>query len=381
MPTIKHIVSTPYQQTFRSQKIEGMFDLTPGETLTKEWDVNIPVEDFEWSVGVIVGPSGTGKTSIGKVAFGEDNFFEGYDDWDYDKSIVDSFPESATLDEITKVLSSVGFSSPPSWLQPFHTLSNGQKFRVEMARILFDPREVIVVDEFTSVIDRTVAQIGSSAIAKTARRRKKKLVLLSCHYDILDWLEPDWVYHVDTGDFQRGGHRRPPIDIEIKRCSRSSWRLFREHHYLSHSISPVSECYITFVNGQPAAFCAFVPVHHSRVKNMIRGHRTVVLPDFQGIGLGNLVTKRLMNYFTKKGKIVTAITSHPALIATRLKDPDLRLCSKVEYTMLKGNVTAETKATIKGLLRITATFQYVGNRDELTVAAHQRETRRRRTKT
>jgi ABC-type transport system involved in cytochrome c biogenesis ATPase subunit/GNAT superfamily N-acetyltransferase len=374
MPSFKHIVKTPYKKTFRSSKIEGLFDIQGGEILEKSWDVNMPVEDMTWNIGVIVGPSGAGKTSIGKVAFGAENYHEGYTDWDPDATIIESFSADASVEEITQVLSSVGFSSPPNWLQPFRTLSNGQKFRVEMARVLFDERDVVVVDEYTSVIDRNVAQIGSAAIAKTARRRGKKLVLLSCHYDILDWLEPDWIYYVDTGEFVRGSLRRPKINIEIKRCHYSAWRLFREHHYLSHNLIKHSECYVALVNGHPAGFFAYVREHMRKRKNLIRGHRSVVLPDYQGIGIGNIVTKRLMKYYTEQGFIVTAITSHPAFIAARCRDPDFRLCSKVEYSFFNG-LTEMTKSTID-YKRITVSFQYIGNRDSIVESVRLKKNRR-----
>ena len=372
MPNFNHIVNVPYESTFRSKKVEGLFDLSPEKVLEKTWKVDMPIEDMDWSIGVVVGPSGSGKTSIGKVAFGADKYHTGYD-WHPSRSIIDNFPEDASVEDVTKVLSSVGFSSPPNWLQPFRTLSNGQQFRVEMARILFDQRDVVVVDEYSSVIDRTVAQIGSSAIAKTARKRNKKLVLLSCHYDILEWLEPDWIYYVDTGKFERGSLRRPKIEIRIERCHYSAWRLFREHHYLSHSIIKHSECYVASVNGEPAGFFAYVRDYmNSKTKNVIRGHRSVVLPDYQGIGLGGIATKKLMNYYAKQGCIVKAITSHPSFIASRSRDPDFRLCTKVDYLTHKG-ITEQTKGTGNALKRITATFQYIGNRAETIEQVEERK--------
>jgi len=344
--------------------VEGLFDLKPEKVLNKSWEVNIPIEDMDWSIGVIVGPSGAGKTSIGRVAFGPDAFHEGYKDWPRDRSVLDAFPETASTEEITQILSSVGFSSPPNWLQPFHTLSNGQQFRVEMARLLFDDRDVIVVDEFTSVIDRNVAKIGSCAFAKTARRRKKKMVLLSCHYDILEWLEPDWVYYVDQARFSRECLRRPKIELTIQRCHSSAWRLFRDHHYLNRNIVPHAECYMALANGEPAGFFAYVKESMSKRKNVIRGHRSVVLPDYQGVGIGAIATKNIMRHYTEKGFIVKAITSHPAFIAARSRDPDFRLCNRVEYVVSHG-ITELTKDSIKGFGRVTATFQYIGNRESI----------------
>jgi len=364
MPSFNHIVETPYKRTFRSSKIEGLFDIDAQERLKKEWKIDLPIENRKWNIGVIVGPSGSGKTSIGKIGFGAENYHSGYEDWDPDCSIVESFPKDLTVEQITQVLSSVGFSSPPSWLQPYRTLSNGQKFRVEMARVLFDPRPVVVVDEFTSVVDRNVAKIGSSAIAKTCRKLDKQLVLLSCHYDILEWLEPDWIYYMDRGEFEWGCLRRPKIEIKIQRCHRSAWRIFREHHYLNHGLVNSAQCYIATINDEPAGFFAYVKDTMSKKKNVIRGHRSVVLPDYQGVGVGAICSKAIMKYYSEQGCIVKAITSHPAFIASRGRDPEFRLCNKVVFKPSQG-ITQMTKDSIRGFGRVTATFQYVGDRDRI----------------
>ncbi len=93
----------------------------------------------------------------------------------------------------------LGFSSPPAWLRPFHLLSNGEQFRVTLARALAEMPELAVVDEFTSVVDRTVARIGSGAISRAVRRSGRRLVAVTCHYDVLPWLEPDWVLDMADG--------------------------------------------------------------------------------------------------------------------------------------------------------------------------------------
>lgn len=57
-------------------------------------------------------------------------------------------------------------------------------------------KELIVFDEFTSVVDREIAKIASFAISKSIKRSNKQFVAVTCHYDVEDWLEPDRVlYH------------------------------------------------------------------------------------------------------------------------------------------------------------------------------------------
>lgn len=106
-----------------------------------------------------------------------------------------------TINDITMVFTSVGFSSPPSWLKPYYVLSNGEKMRVDLARNILDEKELIVFDEFTSVVNREVAKTCSFAISKAIRKSNKKFVAVACHYDIAEWLEPDWIYNTDSKEF------------------------------------------------------------------------------------------------------------------------------------------------------------------------------------
>nr|DAF16553.1 MAG TPA: hypothetical protein [Caudoviricetes sp.] len=123
------------------------------------------------------------------------------------KSVVDDMPK-ASIDDITKMFYAVGFGSVPSWLKPYSVLSNGEKMRVDLARALLE-RDFIVFDEFTSVVDRNVAQTACIAINKAIKKTNKKFVAVTCHYDILDWLQPDWVFDTNTmTDFFGKAHDR-----------------------------------------------------------------------------------------------------------------------------------------------------------------------------
>lgn len=229
------VVRTP-----RLMQMEGMFDVPPSKRSVELWNVDLKLPD-EWNVGLIVGPSGSGKTTIARELF-DGHIVDGWD-WPADKSILDGFPKAMSIKEIVDLLSSVGFSSPPSWVRPFRVLSNGEQFRVNMARTLAESKDIAAVDEFTSVVDRTVAQIGSAAIQKTVRRRGQKFIAVSCHYDIVEWLEPDWIYEPHTNALTVGRSlRRPAIALEIKRVHSSAWQMFRKHHYLDTNLNTSARC-------------------------------------------------------------------------------------------------------------------------------------------
>jgi len=148
----------------------------------------------KFKLGVIVGSSGSGKSTMLKN-FGK----EETPTWELDKSIISHFDSP---EEGIKRLGSVGFNSIPSWYKPYHVLSNGEKFRADLARKI---KSNAVIDEYTSVVDRTVAKAASVALARYVKNNDiENVVLSTCHYDIIDWLEPDWVLNMDTGELLHG---------------------------------------------------------------------------------------------------------------------------------------------------------------------------------
>ena len=197
MPNFNIIKKINYEHSFRNQNIIDNFDLDDVK-FEEQFKGNINIENTEWNIGLIVGGSGTGKTTIAKEIF---NLDECSNHKFTDKSIVDEMPEHCNINEITNMFNSVGFGSVTSWLKQYNVLSNGEKMRVNLAYNLLSEKEIIVFDEFTSVVDRDIAKTTSYAVQKNIRRNNRKFIAISCHFDIIDWLQPDWVYNTDDGSF------------------------------------------------------------------------------------------------------------------------------------------------------------------------------------
>ena len=108
-------------------------------------------------------------------------------EWPADAPIIDAIAPEGDFNALTGALGSVGLGSVPTWLRPYPVLSNGEKFRADLARLVCDSPERAIVDEFTSVVDRQIAKFGALAFAKAWRRLKaKKVVLLTPHYDVVE---------------------------------------------------------------------------------------------------------------------------------------------------------------------------------------------------
>jgi energy-coupling factor transporter ATP-binding protein EcfA2 len=358
---IAHILRTaPIHSSFRVEQVRGMFDVPDRTEIRQTWDVSLPIEEKQWNIGLIVGHSGSGKTTIANEIFKGAHLHESFS-WDADKSILDGFDKDIATKEIVETLSSVGLSSPPHWLKSYQHLSNGQKFRVELARLILSGHSRVVFDEFTSVVDRDVAKICCATLSKTIRRRQcPQFVAVSCHSDILDWLQPDWVFDVNTNRFEwRRLWRRPTIELRIYETDVSTWQLFRGHHYLSADIHKASKCFVATWRDIPVAFTAVLHFPHPKVKNFKREHRTVCLPDFQGVGIGNALSEFVAAKFMRQGFRYVSATSHPSMIRHRVKSKHWRTTRFGRTSQLGDKWDKLGIGRSIACNRITASFEYV----------------------
>lgn len=228
------------ESTIRTELLSSMFEVPATTKLSVSLSGELNLDSQPWNIGLIVGPSGSGKTLLLNELFGASQRLE----WDR-RSVIDDFPSSYSMEDISRVCQSVGFNTIPSWLRPYSVLSNGERFRVETARYLLNDRDPVVIDEFTSVVDRGVAQFACHSIQKFVREKQRKLVVASCHYDILDWLQPDWI--LEPGNpcrfTWRSLHGRPSISCKVQRVKYETWELFREFHYMSADLNRAARCY------------------------------------------------------------------------------------------------------------------------------------------
>lgn len=293
--------------------------------------------DFDWNVGCIVGASGTGKTTVSKEMFKENYIV----DFEYkEKSVLDDMPKKSSLNDIHKAFTSVGFASPPDWVKPYHVLSNGQKMRVDLARSILEDRELVAFDEFTSVINREVAKTGSLAIQKAVRKSNKKFIAITVHRDILDWLEPDWVFDTDTFTFHSKKElrwNRPSIKLEIfetpKNLKKFFWKPLSKYHYLDHNLHMAARQFVGIIDGEVVAHTSYI--QFPMKKGWKREHRLVVHPDYQGIGIGTKFQKAVAQIIYDEGRTVITTTTTPALVNALRKDQDWTL---YRYGVSKSNM-------------------------------------------
>lgn len=362
--------------SYRAARVKSLFNAENG----CDWHrtVELPIEGMEWKIGLIVGASGTGKTSIGSRIF-DQPIYDLYAGWDSNRPIIDSIAPDGDFNAVTGALSSVGLGDVPAWLRPFNVLSNGEKFRAGLARLVCERPERAVVDEFTSVIDRQIAKVGAAAFAKMWRRGSGQIVLLSCHHDIIEWLQPDWVYNTNEARFYNRDclQRRPQLELQIYKVRGSVFpRLFKQHYYLDLPAPVAAEYFVGFIDGMPVCHLAVTPLFTAK---SYRATRLVVMPEWQGIGVGTRFLDAVCEYHLRgRGRCGHEYptffhTSHPQLCGAlrhsgRWKQTGASLYgankARSAASMKKSRLTrgAATRATtgFGGHFRAVQAFKYIG---------------------
>jgi len=133
------------------------------------------------------------------------------------------------------------------------------------------------------------------------------------------------------------------------------WEIFRNYHYLNTEIYKGSEIYTFFIEDSPVAFCAVMPLI-GKVKNRKRVHRLVVLPDYQGIGIGTTFLTKIGEIYKKRGYTLFITTALPSLYTALKKRKEwicfhAGRCSVQVLPQLRKSQSAN---------RFTYSFRYTG---------------------
>ena len=137
--------------------------------------------------------------------------------------------------------------------------------------------------------------------------------------------------------------------------------MFKDYHYLDSKISKASRCWVGVWNNRIVCFGASMTMPCGTLKNAWRGHRTVVLPDFQGMGIGVRFSNAIGQLHIDEGKRYFSRTAHPRMGMHRENSPLWRPTSKnrklrtdVTHKNIFNNHYADNK-------RVCFSHEYIGN--------------------
>lgn len=351
MQNFKLTLASPVATSFRAVKAANSLDIDSEKKSVHTFEVKADLTT-PFNIGLIVGASGSGKTTLAKHIYGDDCFKEILD---MTQPVIDQFPETMTYDECAAMLCGVGLTAVPCWIRPAYTLSNGQRARAECAlQMARDDLEMIVIDEWTSVVDRTVAKVMSHCIQKHARKTGKKIVLMSCHYDVVEWLNPDWVIDANQQTYEnrrllwRDFKRSEQIEFDIYETTRGTWPYFSKYHYLSERLAGGKCYYFGLWSGANQigflAFSNYVP-HRKGTKMQLHFNRLVIHPDYCGFGLGIHFLNKCAKIVADKGyEVMGKFSSAPVYNALK-RDKQWRLNDvKRQYKVIVGGTMQRGKS-------------------------------------
>lgn len=310
----------------------------------------------QYGIGLIIGKSGSGKSTNLRF-FGETVIPR----WDNDYSIVSNFID---YDVAQRKLHGCGLNSIKVWRQPRNTLSTGEGYRADIAKTISDN---VVYDEFCSFLDPYTSKTLSHSLRKYVDKYNiKNVVLATCRDDIVEWLNPDWVFNCDDGVLTIRGleRRRPNINLQIHPCTVEVWRYFKKYHYLSSDINKGCRCWIAYWDDRLVGFYATIAQPNGNMKNAWRGSRLVVLPEYQGIGIGNALCEYVADIHIRNGKRFFAKTASILLGEHRERSSKWKPTSKnkmkrKDYTFQEDDKKYSQEHLMKHANRFTYSHEYV----------------------
>lgn len=349
MQTYSLTLESKPSKSFYSQKAADSLDIDTAKKLAHTFTVEADLES-DYNIGLIVGASGSGKTTLAQHVFGADCFTTLLKP---KQPIIDQFPKDMDYNARAAALNGVGLTQVVCWIRPAATLSNGQRERAEIALQLayMTSDATAVVDEWTSVVDRTVAKVMSHCIQKHARRANARVVLCSCHYDVIEWLDPDWVVdcnkqtYTDRRCLQRG-QREERLAFHIAPCDRSAWRFFSRYHYLSERMpGGLIRTFGIYHNAEQIGFICYANYTPKKpgMNLIMHMNRVVIHPDYAGFGLGIQFINLTSAVVAREGIDVRAKYSSRPVHKAMMRDPRWTLMGVSRQLKLTLGATMERK--------------------------------------
>ena len=119
-----------------------------------------------------------------------------------------------------------------------------------------------------------------------------------------------------------------------------------------------SHCYGLFnQKNEQVAFIAVKHMPHPQNRKIKAIHRFVVLPDYQGIGIGGAFLDRIAQIYKKDGYDVRIVTSAKNLICKLKKQNNWKA---VHYGIITGGIKSEKPALTKTHRKVkTASFKFM----------------------
>jgi ABC-type ATPase with predicted acetyltransferase domain len=292
-----------------------------------QWERFIVYDKAEFQIGstdivYITGDSGSGKSVLLKAL--ERDIRQ---DWGLTCiNIAEIKPEPGkplietvgkTLEEALELLSKVGLNDAFLFLRTYEQLSDGQKYRYKIAKMIESQAQFWIMDEFAATLDRDTAKIVAYNLQKLARQQGKAVLAATTHTDLFEDLNPSVHIHKRFGkEITVNYYPNVPVrecslveEMCIEEGTTEDWRKLAGFHYRSHKVVGPRKIFrlkrgdelcgvIVYCYPPPTTFGRRLVLPKMTMKELNEKlsiiTRVVVHPKYRTIGLGAKLVKETL---------------------------------------------------------------------------------------
>ncbi len=310
---------TRTQVTPRSIVVAEAFGLGINETeIFPVLDAQLQIHPKD--IVYITGDSGSGKSVLLR-ALRQDLGFDAIDinevEVDPDKPLIETVGK--TVEEALELLSKVGLNDAFLFLRSYKQLSDGQKYRYRIAKLLESGKQWWLMDEFAATLDRDTAKIVAYNLQKFARQQGRAVIAATTHNDLQEDLAPNVLvqkrfgkeisisYYPDAKTSQCSLIK----EMTIEPGTIQDWHNLSQFHYRGHRTSSCRKIFRlmrgtelcgVIVYTYPPAACygrrMMLPQMNMLElnQNLSTINRVVVHPKYRTIGLGAKIIRETLLY-------------------------------------------------------------------------------------
>jgi len=222
-----------------------------------------------------------------------------------------------TLEEGLELLSKVGLNDAFLFLRSYEQLSDGQKYRYKIAKMIESKAQFWIMDEFAATLDRDTAKIVAYNLQKLARQQSKAVLAATTHTDLFEDLNPSvYIYKKFGKEIDIRYYPNEPAkectlakEMRIEQGTTEDWRKLAGFHYRSHKIAAPRKIFclkraeelcgvIVYCYPPPTAFGRGLVLPKMSMRELNEKlsiiSRVVVHPKYRTIGLGAKLVKETL---------------------------------------------------------------------------------------
>jgi len=273
------------------------------------------VLDAELKIGpqdivYITGDSGSGKSVLLRAIradLGEEAIDLSEVAVDPEKPLIEMV--GATVEEGLELLSKVGLNDAFLFLRTYNQLSDGQKYRYRIAKLIESKKQWWLMDEFAACLDRDTAKIIAYNLQKIARQQGKAVIVATTHSDLQEDLKPSVLVRKRFGEeIKIDYYPNEPAaecslmrEMRVEEGTKADWQKLSGFHYRGHKVAVARKIFrlvrgdelcgvIVYSYPPPACFGRRLVLPRMSIQELNKQlsiiNRVVIHPKYRTIGLG-----------------------------------------------------------------------------------------------